>query len=130
MERILKSIDSAIEFDWATSAETAVEHLRETLVDSHSFPYDLIIADIFLDGPATGIDFWRTCQEMFPNTPILLTSGLSLDRFFTTIGRESISPPYLQKPFAPGECKQVLEGMLGYASKKNWKMNPRKQWLS
>jgi CheY-like chemotaxis protein len=122
IEKVLRSIDNTLHLDWATSAEAAIEHLERNLVDESSRPYDLIIADIFLDGRSTGIDFWRTSQELFPNTPVLITSALSLDRFFSTIGTESISPPYLQKPFTLGECKQALETMLKYSARGSWVM--------
>ncbi len=131
IERVMRSIDSTISLDWATSAEAAIAQIEMIL--SHEKPqhYDLIVADIFLDGKSTGIDFWRTCQGLFPETPILIMSSLALDRFFTTIGQESISPPYLQKPFTVLECKQVFESLLNYAasaSAQKWRPNPKREW--
>jgi len=108
VERVLKNIDPYLSLDWATSAESALAQLEITLKEETFIPYDLIIADIFLDGESTGIDFWRNCHELFPNTPFVVTSALNFDRFFSTIGRHSISPPYLQKPFTPAECKQMF----------------------
>jgi response regulator of citrate/malate metabolism len=115
IECVLRSLDSKISLDWATSAEVAIHELKEVISSRVSIPYDLIIADVFLDGKSTGIDFWRTCQELFPEVPVLMTSSLSFDRFFSTVGRESISPPYLQKPFTAYECKHMLKSMLAYA---------------
>jgi CheY-like chemotaxis protein len=117
IERVLRSIDSTISLDWATSAEGAIAQLERMLMDESQPAYDLIVADIFLDGKSTGIDFWRTCQDLFPDTPVLITSALSLERFFATVGRHCISPPYLQKPFTVVECKQVFETMLRYSSR-------------
>ena len=118
IERVLKSISSEIILDWATSAEAAILKLKDAL-NQHldQSPYDLIVADIFLDGKRTGIDFWHTCQELFPEVPVLVTSALSLDKFFAAVGRQHISPPYLQKPFSAGHCKQVFEGILKYSDK-------------
>jgi DNA-binding response OmpR family regulator len=129
IERVLRSIDSTLSLDWATSAEDAIEHLKTNLQNGSFPPYDLIVADIFLDGKSTGIDFWRTCQELFPETPVLITSALSLDRFFTTVGRQCISPPYLQKPFSINECKNMFESMLSYASKPHWNTKSKNTWL-
>ena len=119
IERVLRSIDPMISLDWATSAEEALAIIQPTS-SSYDWPvYDLIVADIFLDGKSTGIDFWRTCQDAFPDTPVVMTSALSLDRFFSTIGRDSVCPPFLQKPFTPSECKQIFQNMLGYGARKH-----------
>jgi len=114
IERVLRSIDSNVDMDWVTSVECAIGQLEKILLQRTLPTYDLIVIDIFLDGKSTGIDFWRTCQDLFPDTPVLITSALSLERFFATIGRDSISPPYLQKPFTAIECKQMFETMLKY----------------
>ncbi len=122
MEQVLKKVAPNLWLDWATSAEEAMTRLEDVLASKNENPYQLIIADIFLDGESTGIDFWRSCQEIVPGTPVLITSALSLDRFFATVGQESISPPYLQKPFTPIECKQVFESLL--------KLRPQWEWNS
>lgn len=125
IEHVLRSIDSNLSLDWATSAEGAIVQLTRNLKTHAECGYDLIVADIFLDGKSTGLDVWRTCQDLFPETPIIVTSALSLDRFFSTLGHHSISPPYLQKPFTARECKQVFENMLYYVSKhKRSRQNP------
>ena len=119
IERVLRSIDPMISLDWATSAEEALAIIQPSS-SPYDWPvYDLIVSDIFLDGKSTGIDFWRTCQESFPDTPVVMTSALSLDRFFSTIGRDSVCPPFLQKPFTPKECKQIFQNMLGYSSRRH-----------
>jgi len=128
IENVLRSIDSTIDLDWSTDAEGAITQLKNIVSVSPMLPYDLIVADIFLDGKTTGIDFWRTCQDLFPHTPVLITSSLSLDRFFATVGQESICPPYLQKPFTVSECRQVFENILHYfsrrAAKASWDHYP------
>jgi len=122
MEQVLKKVAPNLSLDWVTSAEEAMTRLDDVLSRKTESPYQLIVADIFLDGESTGIDFWRSCQEILPGTPVLITSALSLDRFFATVGQESISPPYLQKPFTPLECKQVFESLL--RSRPQWEWNP------
>lgn len=122
MEQVLKAVAPNLTLDWVTSAEEAMTRLDEVFYNKTPNPYDFIIADIFLDGESTGIDFWRSCQEILPGTPVLITSALSLDRFFATVGQDSISPPYLQKPFSPTECKLVFESLLG--TRAAWKWSP------
>ena len=114
IEKVLRSIHPDIHLDWVTSAESAINQLHSIAHTAAILPYDLIVADIFLDGKRTGLDFWQVCQEYFPSTPILITSALSLDRFFAAVGKHSISPPYLQKPFSLLECKNTLESMISF----------------
>lgn len=114
IDRILKTIDPSVRIDWATSAEEAITRLNGTALTNGNPPYDLIIADIFLEGPKTGLDFWRRCSEDFPDIPLVITSGLSLDKYFKVVGHDTISPPFLSKPFTVGECRNLLETMFDY----------------
>lgn len=114
LDRVLRNIDENIEIDWATSAEEAIEMLKNKTEMMGSTPYDLIIADIFLEGKMTGLDFWKVCEAVYSDIPIVVTSGLPVDKFFSAVGRDKICPPFLQKPFTIGECKQVLKSLLNY----------------
>lgn len=110
LRRVIRSIDPEAIVDWEESAEDAIALLARNCINGQE--YDLIIADIFLSGKLTGIELWQACTELFPRTPVLVTSGMPVDRFFEALGRETITPPYLCKPFYAGECRQVLEGLL------------------
>jgi CheY-like chemotaxis protein len=118
IDKVLKSIDPEIQIDWATSAEEAVFKLRQKTSGGGSKPYHLIIADIFLEGDATGLDLWNLCQQTYPEIPLVVTSGLSVEKFISTLGRDTICPPFLQKPFALGECRQMFQGLLQYGTSK------------
>jgi CheY-like chemotaxis protein len=111
LSRIIKSVAPEVEIDWTTSAEDALDRIQGgRLVPAKK--YDLILADIFLEGAKTGIELWETCQTNFPDTPVLLMSGMPIDEFFRQVGREAVSPPYLPKPFSVGECGQIIGSML------------------
>jgi DNA-binding response OmpR family regulator len=113
--RVLKEVappELEIDVDWLTSAEEALVRIQGGRVTPAKH-YDLILADIFLDGRMTGIEFWETCQAIQPETPVLLMSGMPIDEYFKTVGREAISPPYLPKPFSMGECGQIIGSLLG-----------------
>ena len=112
LDQVLRSIHANIQIDWAPSAEEGVDFLRRKARSSDRVPYDLIIADIFLEGESTGLDFWRTCCESFPEIPLVVTSAISSEKFFNSIGKDAIAPPYLAKPFSIKACKQMFEGML------------------
>jgi CheY-like chemotaxis protein len=111
IDRVLQSIDPMITVDWVTSAEQAVALIKDKKA------YDLIVTDIFLDGTKSGVDLWKLCQERLPRIPVIVTSALPVDRFFAILGKDSISPAYLPKPFQLTECQQMLEGMLRYAER-------------
>ena len=115
LDRVLKTIDPNLTTDWVTSAEQAAAMLEEHVRNREFQPYDLILADIFLEGSCTGLDVWKMCQQYFPDVPVVVTSALPVDKFFAAIGRDTISPPFLAKPFLAKECKQVLEGILNYS---------------
>jgi response regulator of citrate/malate metabolism len=115
LENVLYSIDPNIQIDWAASAEEAMARIKERVKKTRENPYDIIVADIFLEGKATGIDFWEMCREDMPETAIVITSALSMENFFRGLGTEAISPPFLQKPFTVGECRQLFEGLLSYS---------------
>ena len=117
LENVLYSIDPNIQIDWAASAEEAMTRIKDRIKKTHENPYDIIVADIFLEGKATGIDFWEMCREDMPETAIVITSALSMENFFRGLGTDAISPPFLQKPFTVSECRQLFDGLLSYSQK-------------
>lgn len=118
MSQILKSIDPKVEIDLATSAEEAVEQLhyrdQELRGSRRERPYDLIVADIYLEGRKSGLELLESHLQDYPKIPVLVTSGMPLDRFLKAYGRDSVCPPFMQKPFSVGECRQMFEGLLAY----------------
>lgn len=115
ISRVMHAINRHIALHWVTTAEEALEALKDR---QHSGqPYDLIVSDIFLSGETSGLDLWHKCQSQYANIPILLTSGMPVDQFLKEVGRDEICPPYLPKPFFTGECRQLIEGLLGYTER-------------
>lgn len=119
LDGVIASIDAEAEVDWVTSAEQAFFLLEEKSWKDGA-PYDLALVDIFLEGDTTGLELWRQLQHSLPNVPIVITSAMPVHKFFDALGENTISPPFLAKPFKAGECRQLLEGLLtGYGSKKH-----------
>jgi len=112
MSRILRQIQPEHLVDWAMSAEKALSFIEDRAKDYDTF-YDLVIADIGLPGRISGIDLWRRFRREHPTTGFIFSSAMPVDCFLRTIGND-ICPPFLTKPFSPGECKQVVQGMLSY----------------
>jgi len=113
LSRILCSIDPNAIIDSEESAEQAIEMLERS-TETRGGGYDLIVADIFLSGKITGLEFWERFRDRHPNIPILFVSALPVNRFFDSIGRDTIAPAFLPKPFYAGEAKQIIEGLLTY----------------
>jgi DNA-binding NtrC family response regulator len=108
---LVHSVDPSAEIESYGTAEAAILRLGESAADE-SGPYSLIIADIFLTGATTGIEVLELCEENYPNIPFIITSGLGADRYLKAVGPNRIVPPFLQKPFYPGECKQIIGSIL------------------
>jgi len=72
-------------------AENAAEALRHL---QQGIKVDLVFSDIVMPGQMDGIALAQTCQERFPDVPVLLTSGFS-DAARAADGRFDI----LRKPF-------------------------------
>ncbi|HTL10865.1 MAG TPA: response regulator [Bdellovibrionota bacterium] len=114
IDRVLQSLDPSVEVDWAVTEEEARERVMARAEEDPGQPYQLIFTDIFLGGPRTGLDFWRWCQRIYPDLPLVVTSGLATDRFYDALGAGEVGPPYLPKPFTVDECYDLLVGVLNY----------------
>lgn len=122
LETVLQSIDPEVELDWATSADNALVQLQDCEKRPPDYRYDLIVADIFLSGEATGIDLWNKCHEVCPEVPVVIMSSLPMHKYLAILGKQAISPPFLAKPLVLGECKQLFREMFKYAQR-NRKFN-------
>ncbi len=108
IDRVLRSIQKNILLDWSTRAEQAMLALINAHNKGIDTPYDLIIADVFLDGQMTGIDFYRQSRIIFPHIPVILISS-------TYVHHTSQMPIFLQKPFSISECKNLFKKQLNVA---------------
>ncbi len=105
---VLEEIAPNVSIDWATSGEEAEHYLEREGEVFGSSPYDLIIADIFLEGDITGLDIWKLCDRKYPDVNILVTSSLPIEKFVSCLKNEYSCPQYLPKPFTLTECKEAI----------------------
>lgn len=106
-EKIIKTVDPKAQIRWCLTAEGAEELMRK------KENFDVIIADIFLAGPRTGIDLWKRFKNS--NSQFLFASGMPLRTFAETIGDHTGIHPYLiRKPLNPKECVEALRTLLAY----------------
>lgn len=109
LEAVLDHLRPGLNWDYATSAEEAMELIRTRGRVNGEPPYSLVIADIFLDGDMTGFDSWLDCAQEYPDMPFVITSSLSLDRYLAILSGFDNCPTFLPKPLTVGRCKSVIE---------------------
>lgn len=109
--KLIADVDLDLELVWADSAEEFLAAQAARPVSQWE-RFDLVIADIYMPGKATGFDVWNHFNSLFPRTPVVMMSGLSQLDFFKSVGDVAIVPPYLEKPLDFGECKSMIEGFL------------------
>ncbi len=97
----LKKIAPEVWIEWVTTVEEAEARLKERT-------FDLILSDYSLTGLQTGLDLWETCMKRYPKTPFVIISGLSIPDFIERMRGHKNTPPFLPKPFFPGELKQLV----------------------
>ena len=104
LTNLLQSIESSIEIEFTTDAESTYSRLEKNT-------YSLVIADYFLNGTATGLDIWNFWNTQGNQNPFLIISGLEHPVFSEKAGNNP-RPPYLQKPLDFGEARKLLFSLL------------------
>jgi CheY-like chemotaxis protein len=71
-------------------------------------PYDLVFADIFLNGPGTGLDILRLCRTVYPGLHLLLSSAMPKSQLADLLKGEEVPHDYLEKPFSLEDCREKM----------------------
>lgn len=113
IERAIFDIEGEPEIFWAISLEEAVAKFIQCADLSQKEPYDLIIADIFLEGPGTGLDLFKVIHGTYPKIPFLVTSSISYEQVLANIPPQyTHNMSYLRKPFLFAQCKEQIGNLL------------------
>ena len=107
-ESVLRSCNPDIEIDWETSESGAETLIKQAYLAGH--PYDLVISDVFLEGPETGIDLWNRYGEAASN--FIFVSGISFPKFESMMTLKYGCPVYIQKPLLASDCKKIVNSMM------------------
>lgn len=111
--RALLDASNDIEIQWAASLEQAFTHLIQNADINQKAPYDLIIADIFLEGKGTGLDLFKVLSRTHPHIPFLVISSIGPDEVDQALaGQNRDNVTYLRKPFLFGDCREKIKGIL------------------
>ncbi len=106
-ENILGSLGRDAEVDWVTTALEAQELLRQAF--QMNSPYDLVISDVFLEGPSTGVDVWNRYGEAAQNFVFVSGEDLAGDEISKKLAFGN--PLFIKKPISPENCKTILKLM-------------------
>lgn len=97
----------------AVSLEEAFTILIKNASIEEKNPYELIIADIFLEGNRTGLDLWRVLRGTYPGIPIIVISSISEEIVMSTIlENEKKDMIYFKKPFMVTELQAKIKEVL------------------
>ncbi len=108
--RAVYDINADCDIDWATSLEQALEKMIKGIDQIGQSPYELVIADIMLNGRGTGLDLWKVFCRTYPEVPVMIMSSLPQNEVFEAIGADEQSNfNFLKKPFSMGDLKTNIK---------------------
>lgn len=108
--RAVYDINADSDIDWATSLEQALGKVIQGIDQIGESPYELVIADIMLEGRGTGLDLWKVFCRTYPQVPVMVISSLTKNEVISAVGAESQSNlNYLKKPFSMGDLKTNIK---------------------
>lgn len=108
--RAIYDINADSDIDWATSLEQALGKVIQGIDQIGESPYELVIADIMLEGRGTGLDLWKVFCRTYPQVPIMVISSLPETEVYQAIGNEAPNNfNYLKKPFSMGDLKTNIK---------------------
>ena len=108
LTQALSAHDTAV--DTAVNAEEALDRLEQS-------EYDLVLLDIHLPG-MDGLTALREIHKRKPMLPVIvLTAHGTIDSAVDAMRAGAVN--YLQKPFAPKELREAVEGVLAKSRSPN-----------
>jgi DNA-binding NtrC family response regulator len=109
-EFIFSSLGVPVQYKWAISYAEAAKLMIHSLTQEPLF--HIVISDIFLSGPESGLDLWKKFAKHFPKT-FLLISRSEESKVRRHADHAEFAPTYIRKPLEPGSCIQILKEMIG-----------------
>ena len=100
-------LGKAAKIDWATSMEEAEQYIRVRFKTGS--PYQLVVADISLEGKGTGIYLWNRYGEEAANFVFVTGLPISKQAFHTLLNYGY--PPYFKKPLTAKKCLEIADMM-------------------
>ncbi len=111
LTKLLTTIDSSISAESADNVDETISLMESQQLNPH-FGYDLILADVSVQGQSNGFDLWKVCSKLYPKTYFVFMSGISAGEFLEKIKNDPRCPPFLNKPFTLREIKKLVNDVL------------------
>jgi response regulator of citrate/malate metabolism len=106
-EAILRRQFVDFHLDWAISCEEA-RRLTHSSIKFDS-GYSFIVADVFLAGAETGLDFLEYKQRILPEVPLILVSAAEEDSIRSNFPALVTGVTVLTKPLSIPQCDRAFE---------------------
>ena len=110
-EKVFSIHGAKAHIDWAATEAEAERLIRARFRSAR--PYDLVIADVFLEGTGTGVDLWNRYGEEVAN--FIFVSGAPLSTQNLLMSLDFGCPVYLKKPLSAKKCLEVVDDVLELA---------------
>ncbi len=107
-QKIFSLSPHPVRVDWTNRAEDAENLIR--LRYRNGQPFYLVIVDIFLDGPATGVDLWNRYGEETQN--FIFASTMPAGHYKSLMAKSHGCPIFLQKPLSLSNCFGIVDTIL------------------
>lgn len=112
VERLFDRTYEKYSISWCSHVNAACELVAEAKKEGVA-PYDLILSDLRVPDPDTGIAFWNFCAKLVPEVPFAFTSSVSEQQFNELVGSEIVaSVPFLQKQLSLSAQEKVLLALI------------------
>jgi len=117
-ELILKRQFREFSLDWAVNFEEAKRLWQKSIASQIS--YDLVIADIFLAGPGTGIDLVELKKSLNLHVPFLLVTSVAESDIREAYPLLAEDATLLTKPLNIPRCDRTLEKLFWSENQKRF----------
>lgn len=109
-DSVLDKIEKKMEIDWAVSSEEAQKVVEQRLVQGKSF--DLIIADLFLAGSKTGMDFLTSKEVKSSDSKTILVSLAEQKSLESECKKILPKTKIIVKPLSAARCEKVVRQLI------------------
>ena len=114
-EFLLKKQFVDFHLDWAVSSEEAKKQIHSSI--KFQSPYSFIVADIFLAGPETGLDFLEYKNKILPKVPLIVVSSAEAEKIREGFGELLAETHLVSKPLTSEKCSEVFEKLFSDSEK-------------
>ncbi|MNT53132.1 hypothetical protein D3C72_1902070 [compost metagenome] len=112
-EHLLKRQFVDFHLDWAVSSEDAKKLIHSSI--KFQSTYSFIVADIFLAGPETGLDFLEYKKKILPTVPLIVVSSAEAEKIRENFSSLLTDVYLLSKPLSAAKCDLVFEKLFSVA---------------